>query len=81
MPPTDVQVEHRSFRRVGTGHYDQSRIMFILPPGTRLQSVVDTIDGDITDDFDRMGSTQLWLSSSGYENDTRMFAVSIQDAD
>lgn len=42
---------------------------------------VNTTDGDIADDFERMGSTQLWLGSWDFENEARVFAVSIQDAD
>ena len=48
-----------------------------LPAGESLDGIVDTVDGDITADFDRQGATQSqsWVSSIEFDGPTRIMIV------
>lgn len=51
------------------------RIRLELPSGTTLSQVLDPVDGDITSDFSRDGSTQVWRSQSDYDGPARVLVV------
>lgn len=56
-------------------------IKITLPAGTVLSSVVDSVDGDITDDFSRVDGTQAWLTDDDYDDTARILFVVIRDGD
>ena len=51
------------------------RIKLTLPVGLALDTVVDTVDGNVTSDFVRDGTTQSWLSASDYDGPARVMVL------
>ena len=51
------------------------RIKLTLPAGRTLGSVFDPVDGEISDRFDRVGATQVWLANEDFDEVARTLLV------